>query len=132
MPTTQVGSHTVYYDDCGAGHPVLFMSGLGSTRWAGGSTRAFSAKFRAINMDNRDAGDSALGTGSYTIADMSEDTAGVIQNLKLGPTHVLASRWAHDAQELAIRHPELVDKLVLFRRRRRPDLCQRKPEIAAC
>ena len=32
MPTTQVGSHTVYYDEYGAGHPVLFLTGLGGTR----------------------------------------------------------------------------------------------------
>lgn len=34
MPTTQVGSHTVYYDEYGTGHPVLFLTGLGGTRHA--------------------------------------------------------------------------------------------------
>ena len=115
MSTTQVGSHTVTYDDTGAGHPVLFMSGLAGTRmgwWK--QIEPFSRKFRVINMDNRDAGDSALGTGPYTIADMSEDTAGVIKNLNLGQTHIIGiSMGGMIALELVIRHPELVDRLVL-------------------
>ena len=134
MPTTQVGSHTVYYDDYGAGHPVLFMSGLGSTRlgwWK--QIEPFAAKFRVINMDNRDAGDSALGTGPYTIADMAEDAAGVIQNLRLGPTHVVGiSMGGMITQELAVRHPELVDKLVLVSTTAGgPTAVNAKPEIAA-
>jgi len=134
MPTTQVGSHTVFYDDYGAGHPVLFMSGLGSTRlgwWK--QIEPFSRKFRVINMDNRDAGDSALGTGPYTIADMSEDTAGVIKNLNLGRTSIIGiSMGGMIAQELAIRHPELVDKLVLVSTTAGgPTGVNAKPEIAA-
>jgi 3-oxoadipate enol-lactonase len=134
MPTTQVGSHTVYYDDCGPGHPVVFISGLGSTRlgwWK--QIEPFSRKFRVINMDNRDAGDSALGTGPYTIADMSEDTAGVIKNLNLGRAHIIGiSMGGMIAQELAIRHPELVDKLVLVSTTAGgPTSVNAKPEIAA-
>ncbi len=119
MPTTQVGSHTVYYDDLGPdlgrGHPVLFLTGLGATRqgwWK--QIEPFSRKYRVINMDNRDAGDSALGTAPYTIADMAEDSAGLIENLDLGRTHVIGiSMGGMIAQELAIRHPELVDRPVL-------------------
>ncbi len=115
MATTQVGSHTVYYDDSGAGHPLLFLSGLGSSRlgwWK--QLEVFARKFRVINMDNRDAGDSALAAGPYTIADMAEDTAGVIRNLALGRTHIIAiSMGGMIAQELALRHPEMVDRLVL-------------------
>src|SRR5512143_2388655 len=134
MPTTQVGSHTVYYDDCGSGHPLLLLTGLGSSRlswWK--QVEPFSRQFRVINMDNRDAGDSAPGTGAYTIADMAEDTAGVIQNLKLGPTHVVGiSMGGMIAQELAIRHPELVDKLVLVATTAGgPTAVNAKPEIAA-
>ena len=64
MPTTQVGTHTVYYDEFGVGHPLILISGLGSTRlgwWK--QIEPFARKFRVINLDNRDAGDSALGTG---------------------------------------------------------------------
>jgi 3-oxoadipate enol-lactonase len=134
MPTTHVGSHTVYYDESGAGHPLLLISGLASTRlgwWK--QLEPFSQRFRVINMDNRDAGDSALGTGPYTIADMAEDVAGVIQNLNLGRTHIVGiSMGGMIAQELAIRHPELVDKLVLVATTAGgPRAVNAKPEIAA-
>ncbi len=115
MPTTQVGSYTVYYDDYGTGHPVLLVTGLASTRmgwWK--QLEPFSAKFRVVNMDNRDAGDSALGTGPYSCRDLSEDTTGVIMNLSLGRTHVVGiSMGGMIALNLAILHPELVDRLVL-------------------
>lgn len=134
MPTTQVGSHAVYYDDFGAGHPLLLMNGLASTRlgwWK--QLKPFSTKFRVINMDNRDAGDSAPGTTFYTIADMAEDTAGVINNLGLGRTHVIGiSLGGMIALELAIRHPELVDRLVLVSTTAGgPSGTNARPEIAA-
>ncbi len=115
MPTTQVGTHTAFYDDCGAGHPVLFLTGLGGSRFGWWKqVEPFSLKFRLINLDNRDGGDSAVATAPYTIAGMAEDTAGVIQNLKLGRTHIIGvSMGGMIAQELVLRHPDLVDKLVL-------------------
>ncbi len=115
MPTTQVGSHTAYYDDCGQGHPLLFLTGLGGSRFGWWKQIVpFAAHFRVVNMDNRDGGDSAKGTGPYTITDMAEDTAGLIQNLQLGRTHVVGiSMGGMIAQELTLRHPDLVDKLVL-------------------
>lgn len=132
MPTTQVGSHTVYYDDLGTGHPLLLLTGLGATRlgwWK--QLEPFSKKFRIINMDNRDAGDSALGVGPYTIADMAGDTAGVIKNLNLGPTHIMGiSMGGMIALELVIRHPDLVDKLVLSSTTAGgPESVSAKPEI---
>ena len=116
MPITQVGSYTVYYDEFGSGHPLILVSGLSRSRliwWK--QLEPFARKFRVINMDNRDAGDSSPGTGSYTIADMAGDVAGVINNLNLGRTHIVGiSMGGMIAQELAIRYPELVDRLVLI------------------
>ncbi len=134
MPTTQVGSHTVYYDELGAGHPLIFISGLGSTRlgwWK--QIEPFANKFRVINMDNRDAGDSALATAPYTIATMADDVAGVINNLNLGRTHIVGiSMGGMIAQELAINHPDLVDKLVLVATTAGgPTNVNPSPEIAA-
>jgi 3-oxoadipate enol-lactonase len=134
MPTTQVGSHTVYYDEFGAGHPLILLIGLACTRlfwWK--QLQPFAKKFRVINMDNRDAGDSALCTSPYTIADMAGDVAGVIKNLSLGRTHIVGiSMGGMIAQELAIRHPELVDRLVLAATTGGgPTGMKAKPEVAA-
>lgn len=134
MPTIQVGSHTAYYDDLGAGHPLLLLTGLGSTRFGWWKQiEPFSRKYRVINMDNRDAGDSALATAPYTIADMAEDTAGVINYLNLGPTHIMGiSMGGMIAQELTIRHPDMVSKLVLVSTTAGgPESVNAKPEILA-
>ena len=115
MPVTRVGLQSIYYDDYGSGHPVLLIPGLGTSRfmwWK--QIEIISRKYRLISMDNRDAGDSAPGTGPYTIADMADDAAGVIRNLNCGPTSVIGwSMGGLIALELSLRHPELVDKLIL-------------------
>ena len=115
MPAAQVGSHTFFYDDLGSGLPLLLLTGLGGNRFSWWKQLVpFMAKYRVINMDNRDSGDSALVAEQYTIADMANDVAGVIQNLKLGPTNLVGiSLGGLISMELAIRHPELVKKLIL-------------------
>ena len=94
---------------------MLLLTGLGASRlgwWK--QIEPFSKTHRVIAMDNCDAGDSALGTGPYTIADLADHAAGVIGNLKLGPTHVVGiSMGGFIAQELALRHPALVARLIL-------------------
>jgi pimeloyl-ACP methyl ester carboxylesterase len=115
MPTTQVGSHTVYYDGHGKGHPLLLIPGLGATRFSWWKQiEPLSQASRVINIDNRDAGDSAVGMGPYTIADMADDAAGVLHELKLGPAYVIGwSMGGFISLELAVRNPALVDRLIL-------------------
>jgi pimeloyl-ACP methyl ester carboxylesterase len=115
MPTTQVGSHVVTFDEHGEGHPLLLIPGIGLTRFTWWKQIGpLSRKLRVLNIDNRDAGDSALGRAPYTIADMAEDVAGVIENLHLGPTYVMGwSMGGFIALELTVRHPALVKKLIL-------------------
>jgi len=115
VPKVTVGSHRVFYEDSGAGHPVLLISGMGISRsiwWK--QIETLSGRYRLINMDNRDAGDSALGAGPYTIADMAGDAAGLIRSLGCGQMHVIGwSMGGFIALEIALLHPELVSKLVL-------------------
>ena len=58
---------------------MLLLTGLGASRlgwWK--QIEPFSKTHRVIAMDNCDAGDSALGTGPYTIADLADHAAGGI------------------------------------------------------
>ena len=49
----------------------------------------------------------------YTLADMADDTAGLLSKLELAPAHVIgASMGGMIAQTLAARHPEKVRSLV--------------------
>ncbi len=82
--------HSIYYDDYGADHPCLLIPRLGASRFAWWKqTEIISRKYRLINIDNRDAGDSAPGAGPCTIADMADDAADLIRNLKFGPTYAI-------------------------------------------
>lgn len=115
MPTTQIGAQTIYYDEYGAGQPLILIPGLGGSRLGWQKQLApFAQKYRVINMDNRDAGDSGLSARAYTIGDMAEDVAGVIENLNLGAAFVVGiSMGGFIAQELTLRYPARVKKLVL-------------------
>ncbi len=115
MPHIQVSSQTIYYDSYGSGHPLLLIPGLSNSRliwWK--QISVFSTEYSVIQMDNRDAGDSAVAAGPYSIGDMAEDAAGLIENLNLGPMHVIGwSMGGFISLELTVRHPELVKRLIL-------------------
>lgn len=115
MPTTKIGAQTIYYDEYGAGHPLLLFPGLGGTRlgwWK--QIEPLAQKYRVINLDNRDAGDSALAAGPYSIADMADDAAGLIENLNLGRVFIMGiSMGGFISLELALHHPARVEKMIL-------------------
>ena len=65
-------------------------------------------------VDNRGSGHSDRPTGSFGVADMAGDIVAMLDAAGIGRAHVLgASLGGMVAQELAIRHPERVDGLVL-------------------
>ncbi len=134
MPITQVGAHRVYYDEYGEGRPLVLIPGLSNSRlvwWK--QIEPLSKKYHVINMDNRDAGDSALGTGPYGVPDMADDVAGLIRNLNLGPAYVMGwSMGGFISQELTLRHPDLVERLILVATTAGgPDFIRASPEIEA-
>ena len=115
MPHVRIGSHQTWYDEHGSGPPLLLIPGLGASRlsWSK-QIEPLSRRHRVISIDNRDAGDSDHAVEPYTIAELAEDAAKVIEALDLGPTNVVGwSMGTFIAQELTIRHPALVGRLVL-------------------
>ena len=70
--------------------------------------------FRPIRFDNRDVGLSTkIEDGTpYTLDDMADDTAGLIDHLGMGSAHVVGvSMGGMIAQTVAIRHPDKVRSL---------------------
>jgi 3-oxoadipate enol-lactonase len=105
----------LYYKIHGEGEPLLLIMGLGgdSTAWML-QIPAFSKYFKVIVFDNRDVGRSSLAKTAYTIADMAEDTAGLMNALGIQQANVLGgSMGGFIAQELVIHHPGRIKKLVL-------------------
>jgi pimeloyl-ACP methyl ester carboxylesterase len=115
MPAVDLGSHTLWYDEHGSGRPLLLIPGLGASRlsWTSQIDR-LSPHFRLLVLDNRDAGDSALGTSQYTIADLADDGAALLVTLRLPSACVMGwSMGGAIAQELIDRHPACVTRLAL-------------------
>lgn len=115
MPLHTIDDHAVYYKSAGSGHPLMLIAGLGSNHsfwWK--QIPAFSARHRVILLDNRGIGDSPPVSQPFTVADMADDAAALIRALDLGPTHIVGvSMGGFISVTLALRHPELVDHLVL-------------------
>jgi 3-oxoadipate enol-lactonase len=115
LPSIELDSHTAWYDEHGSGLPLLLIPGLGASRlswWK--QVEPLSRNYRVVNLDNRDAGDSAHATAPYSIGDLAEDAAQLIRTLDLGPTFVIGwSMGTFISQELTIRHPDLVARLIL-------------------
>ncbi|GAA2097119.1 alpha/beta hydrolase [Microlunatus panaciterrae] len=103
------------HTESGKGDPVILIMGLNAS---GAAWRPhvdqWSRTFRCLAVDNRGAGESPAPLGPYTTAELADDYANLIRKLDLGVCRVVGiSMGGAIAQELALRHPELVERLVL-------------------
>lgn len=115
MPVTDAPGFRMRYEVYGAGPPLLLVNGLGSdlTEWLY-QIPVFSARFRVIAFDNRGAGESETPPGPYTTELMADDAAALLDGLGIERAHLLGvSLGGMIAQQIALRHPGKVDRLVL-------------------
>ena len=92
---------------------LLLIQGLGldASGW-GAAIGHLRRRFRLVLMDNRGIGRSSA--GSVSVQAMVGDVLAVLDDIGPGAVHVLgASLGGMIAQDLAVRHPERIDKLVL-------------------
>lgn len=128
MPTANIDGTEIYFEEHGSGTPLLCIMGFAtdSIGWAM-QTPAFAEKHRTIVFDNRGVGRSAKPAGPYAITKMADETAGLLDHLGIPSANVLGlSMGGMIAQELALRHPGKVDRLVLAATFPRPDDHQRQ------
>ena len=106
------------YDEVSPPDPlgtILLLTGLGAKRlgWYR-QLEEFGKYYRTIAIDHRDVGDSDPASGPYTIAELADDASAVLKALDIKHSHVIGiSMGGFIALELTLRHPEMVDKLVL-------------------
>ena len=71
-------------------------------------------RLRTLALDPRDVGDSDPSPGPYSIADVAGDVHALLGELGIGRASLVGiSMGGFVALELALRHPEAVDRLVL-------------------
>ncbi len=133
MPRARVNGIEIEYETFGdpTGRPLLLISGLGDQliHWGEDFCADLAGRgHRVIRFDNRDAGLStqwdadpaATGEGSamavpYSLADMADDTAGLLEVLETGSAHICgASMGGMIAQLVALRYPSRVRSLILI------------------
>jgi 3-oxoadipate enol-lactonase len=110
MPVTITQNTSIDYDIHGEGPPLILIGGLGFGRWGFfKQIPALSRHFRTITFDVR--GERDLEGG---VSDLVDDVVALLDHLRIRKTHVLGtSLGGFVAQELAIKRPDLVDRLVL-------------------
>src|SRR6201997_2293910 len=115
MPFAMNGTVKLHWESFGEGPAVLLIAGQGMTVdgwWA--TIPILAPWFRVIAFDNRDTGGSSRLAWPYSVAQMAHDAVAVLDAAGERKAHVYGiSLGSLVAQEVALRHPDRVEALVL-------------------
>jgi pimeloyl-ACP methyl ester carboxylesterase len=112
----QVGDIEIAYKMLGKGDPILLVSGASAdmNAWDPSTIRDLSSNHTVIVFDNRGVGNTTIGSKPYTIEQLANDTAGLLDALKIPKANVLGlSQGSSIAQQVTITYPEKVNRLIL-------------------
>jgi pimeloyl-ACP methyl ester carboxylesterase len=121
VPTRRVhvGDIDIGYKMFGKGDPILLITGANGVRmdvWDPVLLRELASNHTVIIFDNRGVGNTTSGSKVFSIKQFANDTSGLLDALNIKkPVDVLGwSMGSFIAQELAILHPNKVNKLILY------------------
>ncbi len=100
----------------GDGPPVLLVAGTGypGATWSAGLVEALATRHTVVTFDHRGTGDTPGTEGDYSTRLFAADAAGLVDELGLGPAHVIGhSMGGRVAQWMALDRPDTVARLVL-------------------
>jgi 3-oxoadipate enol-lactonase len=106
----------VYWRQSGAGPALVLLNGWSASgiAWPRAWVRELEHDFRVIRVDNRGSGYSRFADTPFTLADMADDVAAVIEAAGHERATVLGlSMGGMIAQEFALRHPARLEALML-------------------
>jgi 3-oxoadipate enol-lactonase len=106
----------LYYERRGSGPRLMFISGTGADLRTppSGFDYAFAEHRDTICFDQRGLGRSDQPQGPYSMADYADDAAHLLDTVGFSSVSVVGvSFGGMVAQELVLRHPERVERLVL-------------------
>ena len=117
LEKVQVGDIEMAYKMFGKGDPILLIMGLGGgmNGWPSSTLEELSSSnHTVIIFDNRGVGNTTTGAKPFSIQQFANDTAGLLDGLKLQKVDVLGySMGSFVAQQLTLTHPEKVNRLIL-------------------
>ncbi len=111
----RVGDIDIHYEISGQGPWVTLSHSLAAHggMWAP-QVEALSAHFTVLNMDTRGHGQTDAPPGPYSLEQLADDAHGLLAHLGVARTHWLGlSMGGMIGQVLALRHPEVLDRVVL-------------------
>jgi 3-oxoadipate enol-lactonase len=116
MPNVRANGIELYYEEIGAGEPLLLIAGFACdhTNWSK-LVPLLAPTNRLITFDNRGVGQSSSPETSYSIRQMAEDTIGLLNAIDLTSVHIAGhSMGGQIAIELALACPGRVKSLILL------------------
>lgn len=119
MGTHRTDDFTMHYELHGEQHggiPVILIMGITAPNavWEA-HVEVWSQQFHCITPDNRGVGQSDKPAGDYSSAKMADDYANLMHGLDIKKAHIVGcSMGSIIGQQLALRHPEKVQSLVLM------------------
>ncbi len=123
MPTFFHDGLTLWYEESGAGAPVIFIAGTMGDHTQWDIVVPQLKGLRKITPDNRDIGHSGLARHDYSVQDMAKDVLALLGCLGLERAHLVGhSLGGKVAQEVALLAPARVDRLVLVASSARHDV----------
>jgi pimeloyl-ACP methyl ester carboxylesterase len=111
-----VGDIDIAYKVFGKGDPIILHNGASDSMdvWDPSVLTGISSNHTVIVFDQRGLGNSTVGTKPYTYPQLANDTAGLLDALKMPKADVMGySLGGHLAQAFTISHPEKVNRLIL-------------------
>ena len=115
--TVPVGDIDIAYKVFGNGDPLLLIMGYSATMdlWTKDVLKELASQYKVIIFDNRGMGKTTASNKEFTIELFADDTRGLLDTLGIERAHVLGwSLGTYIAQELTLRHPDRVEKLILY------------------
>jgi pimeloyl-ACP methyl ester carboxylesterase len=116
LEKVRVGDIDVAYKMFGKGDPILLFNGASDSMdaWDPSFLTGISSNHTVIAFDQRGIGNTTAGSKPYTYQQLANDTAGLLDALKIPKADVMGySLGGHIAQAFTISYPEKVNRLIL-------------------
>jgi pimeloyl-ACP methyl ester carboxylesterase len=112
----QVGDIEIAYKMLGKGDPILLFNGASDIMdaWDPSFLQILSSIHTVIVFDSRGLGNTTIGSKSYSMQQLADDAAGLLDALKIPKTDVMGySLGSFIAQQFTMMYPDKVNTLIL-------------------